>query len=247
LLYIFGGFDGLQEKFDLQIFNPVTLEWKKKPTTGEIPVSRTNHGAAAIGDFMYVYGGLLRDDTATLSLSDELYCLNTRTLNWTLVQTRGQKPPKLSAHKLVSIGKFLYLFGGACGNEESQKFNDLYILNTTTGEWVKPKCTGTVDASTFASVFTMGAFVFIYGGQQMSTTHVSTKVFMLDTIALHWSELEVLGVPPRGRDECPANVVGNNVILLHGYCSGPISSCAFIEVAPKILSAMTLPLETALS
>jgi len=223
LVYVFGGYDGIQKRFELSIFDPKRMIWETPETFGDKPVSRSNHASALIGDKMYIFGGLLQKEMELID-SNDIYVLNTSNLTWTRIEATGDIPEPRCGHKMVAIEGKLYMFGGGNGDNWSNKFNDLHIFDPQTNVWSLPKTTGCeVDSTTFASVFTIGRFLFVFGGGKL--THrgsVSNEVFVYDTITSHWKKQNVSGKAPEERDDCTTNVVGDVVYLMHGYNSGPI-------------------------
>jgi N-acetylneuraminic acid mutarotase len=223
LVYVFGGYDGIQKRFELSIFDPKRMLWETPETHGERPVSRSNHAAAVIGDKMYIFGGLLQRGNELID-SNDIHVLNTSTLTWTRVQATGNIPEPRCGHKMVAIDGKLYMFGGGNGDNWSNKFNDLHVFDPETEAWSLPETSGcVVDSTTFASVFSIGRFLFVFGGGKL--THrgsVSNEVFVYDTITRHWNKQRVSGKGPEERDDCTTNVVGDVVYLMHGYNSGPI-------------------------
>ena len=52
--------------------------WQLLPTIGEAPGKITNHKAVAIGNIVYVYGGLINND----KLAQSLFSLNVESGEW---------------------------------------------------------------------------------------------------------------------------------------------------------------------
>lgn len=223
LFYVFGGYDGIQKRFELSIFDPKKLTWETPETYGDRPISRSNHAASVIGNKMYIFGGLLQSGTELID-SNDIHVLDTTTLYWTRIEATGDVPEPRCGHKMVTIDEKLYVFGGGNGDNWSNKFNDLHVFDPETNVWSRPQTTGcVVDATTFASVFNIGRFLFVFGGGKL--THrgsVSKDIFVYDTVSRHWKKQKIHGKGPEERDDCTTNVVGDVVYFMHGYNSGPI-------------------------
>lgn len=239
LVYVFGGYDGLSQRFELAVFDPKNLAWEVPTTTGNCPTSRSNHAAAAIKDKMYIFGGLLQQGTSLID-SNDLYVLDTKTMVWSKPNVTGDLPEVRCGHKLVSIDNKLYMFGGGSGDNWSKKFNQLYCFDPETDTWSLPEASGiSVDSTTFASCFNLGKFLFVFGGGKY--THrgqVSNDVFIYDTVTQHWSKQRLQGTPPVERDDCTTNVLGDTVYFMHGYNSGPMDEFWSMKLSPSLYRSL---------
>jgi len=242
-VYVFGGFDGHGTNFDLATFDPYTRTWTNVAKTaqkGTPPPSRTNHAAASVGKNMYIFGGNNNNDAGQYQVLDDLTMLDTLTMTWSRPKTTGAIPCARSGHTLTAIGKKLYLFGGGVWNEREgwvHKFNDLYILDTETLHWTKPECQGKIDTSTFPISFSVGRFLFIFGGGSKPLHSVTNDLYILDTATLTWTSPESEGTKPNPRDMGTASAVGDSVYFLGGYAGGAV----------EFFDKMVIPCSPALS
>jgi len=227
-IFVFGGFDGHGTNFHLSIFDPYARMWTNVPNSqlrGPLPVSRTNHASAAIGKKMYIFGGNNNNEAGMYQVLDDFSVLDTETLTWSKAETTGDQPCARSGHTLTAIGKKLYLFGGGVWNETEgwvHKFNDLYVLDTETMRWTKPSCTGAVESSTFPISFSVGRYLFIFGGGSKPLHCVTNDLYVLDTASYHWITPKCEVNRPQPRDMGTACVVGRNVYLMGGYAGGAV-------------------------
>jgi len=227
-VYVFGGFDGHGTNFDLATYDPYTKIWNNIPKTsqkGTPPPSRTNHASASVGKNMYIFGGNNNNEAGQYQVLDDLTMLDTLTMTWSRPKTTGAIPCARSGHTLTAIGKKLYLFGGGVWNEREgwvHKFNDLYVLDTETLNWTKPVCQGTIDTSTFPISFSVGRFLFIFGGGSKPLHSVTNDLYILDTATLTWTSPQSEGVKPNPRDMGTASAVGDSVYFLGGYAGGAV-------------------------
>jgi len=246
-IYVFGGFDGHGTNFDLAIFDPYARHWTNVAADkqkGTPPASRTNHAAAVVGKNMYIWGGNNKSDTGKYQVLNDLSVLNTITMTWTTPKTTGDIPCARSGHTLTAVGKKLYLYGGGVWNATDgwvHKYNDVHILDTETMHWTTVKCTGAVDSSTFPISFSLGRFMFVFGGGSQSQSSVNNDLYILDTATLSWMKSAEEN-KPAGRDMGSASVVGDTVYFVGGYASGPLEcfdqltiSCA-PSLSPPALS-----------
>jgi N-acetylneuraminic acid mutarotase len=235
MFYVFGGYDGVDQRFELSLYDPKKLTWETPQTYGDRPISRSNHASAVIGKKMYVFGGLLQQGNELID-SNDLHVFDAPSMTWTLLRPEGEAPEARCGHKMVSVDNKLYLFGGGNGDNWSNKFNDLFVYDPSSNEWYKPKTTGCfVDSTTFASLFTIGRFIFVFGGGRITNRGcVSNEIYTFDTVARHWSKQNVSGKAPGERDDCTTNVVGDVIYMMHGYNSGPIDEFWSIKMLPSL-------------
>jgi len=228
-IYVFGGFDGHGTNFDLSIFDPYARTWtnvSKSQVKGIAPPSRTNHASAAVGKNLYIFGGNNNNEQGRYQVLDDLCVLNTQTLTWIRPKVSGDIPCARSGHTLTAIGKNLYLFGGGVWNETDgwvHKFNDIHVLDTETMVWTKPVCSGvSCDTSTFPISFSVGRFLFVFGGGSKPLHCVTNDMYCLDTATFQWAKPEADGTKPQPRDMGTASVVGDNVYFMGGYAGGAV-------------------------
>jgi len=236
-IFVFGGFDGHGTNFHLSIFDPYARMWTNVPNSklsGPLPVSRTNHASASVGKKMYIFGGNNNNEAGMYQVLDDFSCLDTETMTWSKVVATGERPCARSGHTLTAIGKKLYLFGGGVWNESNgwvHKFNDLYVLDTDTMHWTKPNCSGKVESSTFPISFSVGRYLFIFGGGSKPNHCVTNDLYILDTASYTWSSPSCDANRPQPRDMGTACVVGRNVYLMGGYAGGAVDYFDTLNIA----------------
>lgn len=237
-IYLFGGFDGVSKHFHLSVFDAKTTEWTSPRPDGNHPPSRTNHSAVAIDSKMYIFGGMYKDSSAgsdKLIFLNDMYVLETKDkLRWDKIQQRGQLPTPRCGHRMVAFGHLLVLFGGGCGEQWDSKFSDIYVFDTTTNEWTKPKITGQAPVCTFTVTFAAGVFLFVFGGQSLHDNNLTNELYCLDTVSLTWTNLVTTGTKPGARDMASGNVVGNNMFMFGGYCGTAIDNLFKLHMDPEI-------------
>ncbi|XP_002741551.1 uncharacterized protein LOC100373945 [Saccoglossus kowalevskii] len=136
-LYIFGGGQaGAHPVGDRQVhvFNAVTTSWSQPNVKGNPPKPRHGHIMVAIGNKIYVHGGM-----AGQTFYDDLHELDTVALNWKQVKCKGAVPCSRTAHTGVSLNNKLYIFGGM-GRDSA--LDDLYVLDTGNFKWSKIEISG---------------------------------------------------------------------------------------------------------
>lgn len=139
LVYVFGGCNGLLYLDSVEIFDPKTQRWTQPNVTGDVPLPRDFHAAAAVDEFMYVFGG--RSDinaplyTAMPLYPNELSKFDVTRNSWhSVLPLYGNAPVGRRSHSLVSWKKRLYIFGGYNGIL-GEYFNDFYMFDIEMLMW----------------------------------------------------------------------------------------------------------------
>ena len=198
-MYIFGGEHVARTPID-STFHCVDLGadgkdavWETcRVTAGTPPIPRVAHAQAVVGNEIYIFGGRQGISMSESPLND-LHVYSTEDQRWTDLSndTSGDPPSPRSFHRMISVGKKLFVFGG-CG--ESGRLNDLYSFDTVTRTWTAhPSCEelpgrggpGFVASGDGSSLFVIGGFA----GKEMN------DVFCFDLATEKWSELHAHGAP----------------------------------------------------
>jgi len=219
-LFTFGGFDGMGQYFNLAVFDLETLTWSYPETRGPQPMLRTNHAAAAVGAKMYIYGGN-RTEADTYHILDDLHVLDTETMTWEVAKTTGPTPGARVAHKVMSVGKRLFLFGGGVWTPQKdwvEKHNTMHILDTDSMRWSVVRSGADVRASSFAVPFTFSHWIFIFGGQSMKDGAEIDDLVSFDTVSGSWHKHQIPSgkLSPGARSVATANFAGGSVWLFGG-------------------------------
>jgi len=221
-LYTFGGFDGMGQYFALAVFDLRTLQWSYPQTTGNTPLLRTNHAAAAVGNKMFIYGGN-RTESDEYMILEDLHVLDTETLTWSQPKCTGEAPGPRVAHKLMSVGRRLYLFGGGVWTPKRdwvEKTSKMHVLDTDTMHWTCIRARGEecVRASSFCIPFVYHDWIFIYGGQSLTDGIEIADLVSFDTVSLEWHKHSVAASKqnPGARSVGTANFAAGSVWLFGG-------------------------------
>jgi N-acetylneuraminic acid mutarotase len=242
-LFTFGGFDGMGLYFSLAVFDLDTLTWSYPETKGETPMLRTNHAAAAVGTKMFIYGGN-RTENENYMILDDMHVLDTETMTWEKPRCSGEIPGARVAHKLMAVGKRVYLFGGGVWTPKKdwlEKSNTMYILDTDTMHWEKMAAAGPeVKASSFAIPFTFSHWIFIYGGQALKDGVEIDDLVSFDTVSLTWHKHTVNAkANPGARSVGTANFAGGSVWLFGGSGSHNLENSVHKLSHPLFVRART--------
>jgi len=146
-MYIFGGNNNneaghYQVLDDLSMLDTHTMTWSRPKTTGDVPCARSGHTLTTIGKKLYLFGGgVWNEREGWVHKFNDLYILDTETLNWTKAESQG-KIETSTFPISFAVGRFLFIFGGGSKPHHSVT-NDLYVLDSATLTWCSPECDGT--------------------------------------------------------------------------------------------------------
>jgi len=229
-IYTFGGFDGVNQYFGIAVFDLEKMTWSYPETYGDAPKLKTNHAAAAIGTKMYVYGGN-RTEEGQYSIYDELHVFDTETMTWFRPKTTGDAPGQRVAHKLIAVGKKLYLFGGGIWSPKEdwiQRTKKIHILDTDTMSWSCPAVSGedVVRVSSFTVPLVFSTFIFFFGGQSIADGNELNDLISFDTVSLRWQRHEPIAHKdnPGQRSVATLNMHGEYAWLFAGSDSFDLSN-----------------------
>ncbi|KAL6972481.1 hypothetical protein U1Q18_005192 [Sarracenia purpurea var. burkii] len=135
----------MDKKTSLMMFSfAETFVWKHALTSGSPPVKRDSHTCSSWKNKIIVIGG---EDSYDYYLSD-VHILDADTLVWSKLSTSGQLLPPRAGHTTVALGKNLFVFGGF--TDESNLYDDIYMLDVDTGVWTKVTTTGVGPPARFS-------------------------------------------------------------------------------------------------
>eukprot|EP01119_Soliformovum_irregulare_P013225 TRINITY_DN3505_c0_g1_i1.p1 TRINITY_DN3505_c0_g1~~TRINITY_DN3505_c0_g1_i1.p1 ORF type:complete len:491 (-),score=76.66 TRINITY_DN3505_c0_g1_i1:62-1450(-) len=229
-IYNFGGFNGFDALFELSCFDPETNVWENLKIEGECPRPRTNHACAAVGDKIYIQGGNVTIEGQYTVLGD-FWAFNTVTRKWEIPNVKGDIPTKRSSHRMIAANGKIYMFGGGVWTPNPSstwviKYTDLYCYDPETETWTQLHPTGYISVCTFCMMFSLGSFIFVFGGQSHQSDFCTHTLFCYDSVANHWEEIVCGGgehAQPKKRDVGTFNVTNDEIVLFAGSSGTPIN------------------------
>ncbi|XP_013380428.1 rab9 effector protein with kelch motifs-like isoform X1 [Lingula anatina] len=131
-----GGQSGADPVTDRQVhcYDAPTNTWSTLNIKGDPPKPRHGHIMAAVGNKVYLHGGM-----ANQTFYDDLHVLDLDKKTWTLVKNKKVYPSARAAHGGVAVGSDIYVFGGM--NKEGA-LEDMYKLDTASMKWTKIELDG---------------------------------------------------------------------------------------------------------
>lgn len=119
---------------------------------------------------------------------NDLHALHTSTLEWRIVETKGEQPQQRANHSSAFLAdtEELILMGGWNGRE---RLNDVYILDTTTSTWSKPEVGGVMPPPRAGMTLTpIRNRLYLFGGSGRGSKCFS-DMHVLDRDEMAWLEV----------------------------------------------------------
>jgi N-acetylneuraminic acid mutarotase len=169
-MIVFGGVTREKQiKGDLWVYQPEDNTWMEAhPTAGAArPLPRQGHCAAAVGNMMYIFGGV----SYGYQPFNDFWAYNVVTNEWTELSPnqpfKGPAPRWLSSCTIVEDGPDsvrFFLFGGV--GKEQVPMNDLHVFDIANNAWSQP--TVSEGFAPFPrmmhNMVWMGSRIFVFGG-----------------------------------------------------------------------------------
>ncbi|XP_022536602.2 uncharacterized protein zmp:0000001301 isoform X2 [Astyanax mexicanus] len=215
-LYLLGGSahpDATECLPGVHCFDIVTLRWEKL-ATGGVPLKTLRHSSAALGDNIYVYGGILYGVP-----TDDLMMFNTVSMIWTPIKTTGTSPSARYNHMCAVVNEQIFVFGG-CG-EDGSYHKDIHILNTETLVWQKNEVKGDSPISCTGQTFTAhhDKDIYLFGGTVTGpdgTVSATNEIHKLSIAKMKWKVPLYVGIPPTGRFSHAAFILHSHIYIFGG-------------------------------
>jgi N-acetylneuraminic acid mutarotase len=175
------------------------------------PSLRVAHGAAAIGEEIYLFGGR---NAEKVELGD-FWKWNIRSHEWTKLSPAFSGPTGRSYHGTVAVQDKLYVFGG-CSAAGRQ--NDLWCYDPETNTWIEMPSAGAPSARGGPAVVATESEIYVFYG--FNGTELS-DIFAFDVNAGAWREVTTTGDIPSPRSVHAAAYLGNRQVFLWGGEGSP--------------------------
>jgi N-acetylneuraminic acid mutarotase len=202
-----------------------------------VPAGRSACSICAIGDKLFVFGGLLFFDPVTFS--DELWMLDTRTHVWSLLTPKGEAPCGRWGHTMVSWRNKIFLFAGSC---PGRTFNDLWYLEldeapiaTPTNveskdrvfvRWKQIPVQNSPQARGGHASCVIGNRLYVFGGNTLEESFEDLWSLNLENPQV-WNRIEAQGQRPNARIGHCAVAIGHHLLIYGGrnfltqvFCNG---------------------------
>lgn len=193
-MILIGGQETDTKRFsDILYYDPENNTFSQPTIRGDKVPSFSRHTSSLVGSRMFVFGGF---DGFGTNFNLAIFDPYART--WSNIpqsNVKGEIPVSRTNHAAASVGSKMYIFGGNNNNEHGvyQVLDDLYMLDTETLTWSRPKTTGDRPcARSGHTLTTIGKKLFLFGGgvwnEDHGWVHKFNDLHVLDTETMHWTK-----------------------------------------------------------
>ncbi|KAH8256495.1 hypothetical protein KR032_011372 [Drosophila birchii] len=217
-MFVFGGMiEYGKYSNDLYELQATKWEWRKmypeSPDGGCMsPCPRLGHSFTMVGDKIFLFGGLANESDDPKNnipkYLNDLYILDTRGVHshngkWIIPKTFGDSPPPRESHTGIAFtckangNMNLLIYGGMSGC----RLGDLWLLDTESMTWAKPRTLGqaplprSLHSSTMIAnkMYVFGGWVPLVMNESKSTTEREWKctntLAVLDLDTMSWDNI----------------------------------------------------------
>lgn len=175
-----------------------------------LPMSRQEHGAAALNGEIYVLGGFTAGGNGA-SVLTSVQAYNPETDSWRDV---ADFPAEFHHPNVAVVNGLLYVAGFHVGSSLREADPRVFAYDPAADEWTPraPLPTGTERGT--SCVATLGTTIYLFGGASDMTLPDASAY---DTVSDTW---EVLPVMPELREHCLAAGIDGKVYIVSGRSGG---------------------------
>lgn len=214
--------------------------WKKLLQQGFIPKGRSSSSIVHNQGKLYLFGG---ENIPRVPVDEDLHVFDLKEAKWSIEETKGDLPAKRLAHSMVSVGKYLFLYGGRLQNENDD-LKDLFSYNVEKKEWKSITTKGESPLSrSYHAMTSIGDLIYLFGGCQHSKEGTIRKndLHMLDLKSMEWKKIVPKNDPPSIRGG-PTITSCGKYLFVHGGFSGKelddfysfdTEKCEWTKLEPK--------------
>lgn len=214
---------------------PAEMTWSSPKCMGDVPSKRSGHSFCVVGDFAYLFGG--NDLRRPPGPNGDLFKLDMSSTEfyWSKIESTGRCPEPRSHHSTIVYTGKIILFGGF--RSSSTRFNDIWILDTTTDEWSQPHV-GITEVRNDEVVFKrpwpevpaprgahsatlVGSQMYVFGGYGGSgfARRDFNDVIALDLETWEWRPIDCRGEAPDARSGHQGVAVKEKIYVIGGWNS----------------------------
>ncbi|XP_027983851.1 kelch domain-containing protein 3 isoform X2 [Eptesicus fuscus] len=209
----------------LYAFDVNTHKWSTPRVLGTIPGARDGHSACVLGKTMYIFGGY---EQLADCFSNDIHKLDTSTMTWTLICTKGNPARWRDFHSATMLGSHMYVFGGRADRfGPFHSNNEIYcnrirVFDTRTEAWLDCPATPVLpEGRRSHSAFGYNGELYIFGGYNARLNRHFHDLWKFNPVSFTWKKIE-----PKGKGPCPRRrqcccIVGDKIVLFGGTSPSP--------------------------
>jgi hypothetical protein len=203
-LYATGGVSSNDVYFaSVERYNPDLDTWSAAPP---LPRPRSLHCACAVGDAVYVLGGVEKDEGGNEHAVNSVLKFDSRTQTWSEVPPM---PAERDNAGVCVLGSDVYILGGR--TEDMEATSTTYRFSTETNVWAT--LSPMPEAIQEHSVSVMDGLIYVIGGVDSNDDFIDS-VHRFDPVANLWSTVAPMSV---ARTKLGAFVLGENIYVVGGF------------------------------
>ncbi|XP_062953826.1 kelch domain-containing protein 3 isoform X3 [Cynocephalus volans] len=209
----------------LYAFDVNTHKWSTPRVSGTVPGARDGHSACVLGKIMYIFGGY---EQLADCFSNDIHKLDTSTMTWTLICTKGNPARWRDFHSATMLGSHMYVFGGRADRfGPFHSNNEIYcnrirVFDTRTEAWLDcPPTPVLPEGRRSHSAFGYNGELYIFGGYNARLNRHFHDLWKFNPVSFTWKKIE-----PKGKGPCPRRrqcccIVGDKIVLFGGTSPSP--------------------------
>ncbi|XP_030742764.1 kelch domain-containing protein 3 isoform X2 [Echinops telfairi] len=209
----------------LYAFDVNTHKWSTPRVSGTVPGARDGHSACVLGKTMYIFGGY---EQLADCFSNDIHKLDTSTMIWTLICTKGNPARWRDFHSATMLGSHMYVFGGRADRfGPFHSNNEIYcnrirVFDTRTEAWLDcPPTPVLPEGRRSHSAFGYNGELYIFGGYNARLNRHFHDLWKFNPVSFTWKKIE-----PKGKGPCPRRrqcccIVGDKIVLFGGTSPSP--------------------------
>jgi hypothetical protein len=203
-LYATGGLDSDDVILpSVERYDPGLDIWS---AASSLPRPRYAHCACAIGDAMYVLGGIEKDEESGEHTMNSVLKFDSKTHTWNEV---APMPAERDNAGACVLGSNIYIFGGR--NDDMEMFSTAYRFSAETNEWAT--LAPMPEAKSHHSVCVVDGLIYVMGGGD-SAGNIINSVHRFNPVANLWSKVAPMSA---ARTTLGTFVLGKSIYAVGGF------------------------------
>ena len=208
---------------DTWVLDSPTLTWQQVLPHGTPPDKRYGASCQIVGSRMFVFGG--RGPNG--QLYRDMFFLDLVEWTWVPVSATSSGPSPRFYHASLVVGRKLVIHGG--WNGQTKCHNDLWVFDTETFTWVKPRTAGLPPPPMYGHNLnlTSNGHIMCFGGVSVTADGIPeyhADLRSLDTETMVWERPRNTGEYPSARYSHTTTPIGNDYVVLGGWGYGGMQS-----------------------
>lgn len=184
---------------------------------------RQEHSVAAVGDHVYVIGGIVTDASGGIPTTGRVDVYDTRRDTWS---TAAPLPVPMNHPNVAVVRGRIHVLGGLSGGSEWQALRDCFVYSPRADRWRRlPSMPRGIERGS-AAMGVHGRKILLAGGMRVlvpgpgGLQDTVATVSAYDVVTGRWEELPEL---PEARDHVGGAVVGGTFYVLGGRDRGQVN------------------------